>query len=256
MIQTSSLLTDVRSYLKTAHRLNFDGMLDNQLRRRVAAFLERSQIAESDLLTTLRRDREAAERFADSMTINVTAVLRNRASWELLEGSYLPGLGRSIKVWSAGCSYGAEPYSLGIVTDRIGIRAQIVATDIDKKALASAAKATFSAYDLREVEASIKDKYFDHKPEGYVVAKDIQNRVTFKQQNLLTDRAPIGGPFDLITCRNTIIYFDEDSKNRLFAEFSRVLKPNGVIFVGAAERISNASQVGLEMVEPQFYVKR
>jgi chemotaxis protein methyltransferase CheR len=255
MIATVDDLDVVRRYLKRHQGMDLDGMLDSQLQRRVAAFCKRHVECASGLVPSLLADAQLADEFVEAMTINVTSVFRNRTSWTALEEVYAQPLSQSLSVWSAGCSYGAEPYSLSIVADRLKKRARIVATDIDKKALAAGRLGRFTDYDLREVEAPIRTKYFIEVDNRFEVIDRIKSAVTFRHHNLLTDRPPPGEPFDVIACRNTVIYFQESAKQSLYGRFAGVLKPGGVIFVGAAERITNASQLGLVMVEPQFYLK-
>ncbi|WP_312889319.1 CheR family methyltransferase, partial [Desertibacillus haloalkaliphilus] len=145
----------------------------------------------------------------------------------MLERKILPRLlhGRSrLKLWSAACSAGEEPYTLAMVMSKfMPIRnVSILATDLDRATLERAKLGLYTERSLKEVPADILSRYFVKEPIGYQVKEEIKRTVEFRQQNLLADR--FGNQYDLIICRNVMIYFTEEAKNELHHKFSQALK--------------------------------
>jgi len=129
----------------------------------------------------------------------------------------------------------------------------ILATDLDAGVLERAKVGLYQERSLKEVPKSILDKYFVNEGQHYQVKDEIKKTVQFKQQNLLSD--PYGSGFDLIVCRNVMIYFTEEAKDQIYTEFSKALKPGGILFVGSTEQIFNPSKYGFESEETFFYRK-
>jgi chemotaxis protein methyltransferase CheR len=197
------------------------------------------------------------------VTINVSEFFRDTERFAELERHVLPELlanagTRGLSVWSAGCSMGAEPYSLAILLRELGPgrHHQVLATDIDQTILARAeAGAGYTAADLRNVGAECIERWFGRQPDGrYRVGPAPRALVTFRQHDLLRDAYP-SGPFDLIACRNVVIYFTDAAKERIYAEFVRALRPGGVLFVGGTEAILRPQGLDLQMLGPGFYRK-
>jgi chemotaxis protein methyltransferase CheR len=162
-------------------------------------------------------------------------------------------MGRGLSVWSAGCSYGAEPYSLRMVLDDMGWRTgvSILATDIDQGVLARAQAGCFAAEDLRNVPAAWRERYFTPEGEGFQVRPTLKQGVTFRRHDLLRDTYP--QQVDLILCRNVVIYFTEEAKARLFETMCQALRPGGFLFIGSTERIADAARLGLVSREAFIY---
>jgi len=133
-----------------------------------------------------------------------------------------------LKIWSAACSTGEEPYTLAMILSNLVPLSQIeiLATDLDENVLARAKLGMYPERSLNEVPEEIKRKYFEKKADFYRVDEEIKRRVTFKKQNLFADRFEQG--FDLIICRNVLIYFTEEAKNLLYEKFSASLRSGGV----------------------------
>jgi chemotaxis protein methyltransferase CheR len=266
-----------------------------QMHRRLLSLLERSQSGNFlDYFTFLEKNVDEWQVFLDRMTINVSELFRNPEKWEVLRRPILtewltdarPAAGttpRGLKVWSAGCSYGAEPYSLALLLDQAvpNARHTIHATDLDRTILAKAREGQFTRADVKNVAPALLERYFTlmtarggeaargtlplvsaartadaermaHTLEAaYQVKDEIRRRITFLQQNLLADRFEDG--FDLICCRNVVIYFTDEAKATLYKRFHDALRPGGVLFVGGTERIFNAREMGFEMPLPFFY---
>jgi chemotaxis protein methyltransferase CheR len=230
-----------------------------QMKRRLVALKEkRSFRTFTDYFNSLSKDSGLLDEFLDRMTINVSEFYRNPSRWEVLESKIVPGLLKnksSLKVWSAACSTGEEPYSLSIMLSDYKklSRFSILATDLDELVLNRAKKGYYFEKSIQDVPIEKKTKYFKKQELGYIVSDDIKKNVTFKKQNLLSD--PFDSDFDLIVCRNVMIYFTEEAKSVLYEKFSKALRPGGILFVGSTEQIFNPGLYGLESEEPFFYRK-
>lgn len=209
--------------------------------------------------TMLRGDRALLRQFEQHLTINVSEFYRNPESFDYLARVVLPDLqaaGKPLRVWSAGCSYGAEPLTLAMMlhAQNPAARPSIYATDIDREMLARARQgAGFTAEDVARLPRQLRDRYVSPAGPPYTVAPDIVRLVRFERHDLLQDRAP--GVFDLIACRNVVIYFTDDAKNALYSTFVDALRPGGYLFIGATEVINSATGLGLRYVAPCFYRK-
>jgi chemotaxis protein methyltransferase CheR len=161
--------------------------------------------------------------------------------------------GRALKVWSAGCSFGAEPYTLAMILADLApsVRHSLTATDIDQKILQKAQRGIFTEADVKNVPPAAKARYLKPRGADYEVAPSIRDRIAFRRHNLLADR--FEADHDLIVCRNVVIYFTEQAKDELFRRFAAALRPGGVLFVGGTERVFNAREIGLESKIPFFY---
>lgn len=230
-----------------------------QMHRRLWAMVERCGLRTFDeYFRLLDRDAGAWTAFLDRITINVSELFRNPDRWRELRDSVLPGLcsdRRPLRVWSAGCSYGAEPFTLAMILDEMapGVRHRITATDIDERILAKAREGRFTDADVRHVPAEARGRYLEPRGGLYTVAPSLRQRVDFRRHNLLADPFPSG--LDLIVCRNVIIYFTENAKAALYRRFRAALRPGGVLFVGGTERVVNHREIGLDATLPFFYVR-
>lgn len=197
--------------------------------------------------------------FLDKMTINVSEFWRNPNRWEMLRDKVLPSLstGKSrMRIWSAACSTGEEPYTLSMILADQGLlpSTYLLATDIDEGALGKAAEGLYLERSLKDVPADVVKRYFTQEGMMFRFDEKLKKAVTFKKQNLLLDTFEDG--FDLIVCRNVMIYFTEEAKNTLYHKFAKALRPGGILFVGSTEQIFSPSQYGLEASETFFYRKK
>jgi len=230
-----------------------------QMERRLRAFAERAGHPDLDAyLMDIRRSIVAREHFLDRMTINVSELFRNPERFAELERIHLPGLhatGRGLKVWSAACSYGAEPYSLAILLHELDPEAhhEVRATDIDQTVLARAREGAFSKADLRNLTSARRVRWFAGTPggAGAVAVDELRRAVRFSQMDLLKDRYPAGQ--DLILCRNVVIYFTEDAKRLIYGKLREALRPGGILMVGSTEGITDAERTGWEKAGTFFY---
>jgi chemotaxis methyl-accepting protein methylase len=221
------------------------------LRRRIAVRMRaRGVHSYADYARLLDGDAPEFDKLIDALTINVTKLFRNREAWDAIAARVLPevlppgGTG-PVRVWSAGCSRGQEPYSLAVLLHRHLeqqgrlrelSRVQVLATDIDQRCLATAARGGFDEEDFAEVPAAIRQRYF--APEApFRVDPAAAALVRFQTHDLLRDPAPIPGGFQLVMCRNVLIYFDRESQERCFSTFFDALAPGGFLVLGKVETL-------------------
>lgn len=231
-----------------------------QMKRRLTSLYEkRGYRSFNDYYLELKENKALLDEFLDRMTINVSEFYRNGKRWEVLEKKILPKLlekNSRLKIWSAACSTGEEPYTIAMIMSKFtslsGV--QIVATDIDDNAISRAKIGAYPERSLNEVPDDMKRKFFKQDGSFYHISDEIKKAVSFKKQNLLAD--PFGGPFDLIVCRNVLIYFTEEAKDILYTKFSGALKEDGIFFVGSTEQIFNPSLYGFETEDTFFYRKK
>ena len=194
------------------------------------------------------------DRIIDAMTTNETLWFRDKNPFIILREKILPDLiesvkGRKIRIWSAGCSTGQEPYSIAIAIleyckARRGCRPQsfeILGTDISPSALFLAVSARYEGLAIsRGMDAALFPTYFTREGKVQVVKPEVKTLVKFKQLNLQGSFAAFGR-FDMIFCRNVAIYFSDTFKRELFAKFHRSLNPKGYFFLGSAENLRGFS---------------
>ncbi|ADC51135.1 MULTISPECIES: CheR family methyltransferase [Alkalihalophilus] len=207
----------------------------------------------------LAADSSLFHEFLERMTINVSEFYRNKKRWEVLEEKILPRLlaeNSKPKLWSAACSTGEEPYTLAMIMASFMPLSEvsILATDLDKEILKRAQVGFYTDRSLKEVPPGVLSRYFTKELMGYKVSDQVKRAVTFKQQNLLSDS--FGTQYDLIICRNVMIYFTEEAKHELYQKFSQALRPGGVLFVGSTEQIFHADQYHFETEDTFFYKKK
>ncbi|WP_010284208.1 CheR family methyltransferase [Bacillus timonensis] len=231
-----------------------------QMVRRLTSLYEKRGFSSfQDYFQGIDKDNELFHEFLDRMTINVSEFYRNAKRWEVLETKILPNLlqeNRGLKVWSAACSAGEEPYTLAMILSKFlpSHKISILATDIDENIIARAKMGVYPERSLQEIPKDMKKRFFTQDGSFYHIHPDIKKTVTFKKQNLLADTFETN--FDLIVCRNVLIYFTEEAKDMLYKKFSNALKTDGILFVGSTEQIFNPSSYGFETEDTFFYRKK
>ena len=181
----------------------------------------------------------------DALTINVTRFFRNPETYAALRERVVPELvarAAPTAVWSAGCATGEEPYSLAILFDRAAPRARvrIDATDLDPGALAFMARAEYPQSAVVDVPPDLLQAYFSPGP-PYKLAERVRKLVTPVRHDLTHEKAP-HPPYDLIVCRNVVIYFDRAMQERLFEHFHEALAPEGWLLLGKVETLFGKSR--------------
>jgi chemotaxis protein methyltransferase CheR len=230
-----------------------------QMERRVRAFAHRR--GTPDLAAygaRLIAEPEELDAFLDRVTINVSHLWRHEEQWSSIGTTILPELAdrRLIRCWSAGSSYGAEAFTLAAVArDSVpGARVEIRGTDLDRRMVARARAGRFSAEDARTAPPAVLKRWFDAADDGGWQAKPELMRMTrFDVGDLL--RMPVEpGRYDLIMCRNTVIYFTEEVRDALHGRLADALAPGGYLVVGTSERVTDPRALGL--TSPLHFIYR
>jgi chemotaxis protein methyltransferase CheR len=230
-----------------------------QMERRVRTFAQRRGTPELAAYgARLKADSEELDAFLDRVTINVSHLWRHEDQWTALAKPILPELAERgrVRCWSAGSSYGAEAYTLAAVArDSVpDARVEIQGTDLDRRMVERARKGRFTAEDARSAPPGLLKKWFVPVDEGGWQAKSELVRMTrFDVGDLL--RMPVqAGKYDLIMCRNTVIYFTEEVRDALHARLATSLAPGGYLVVGTSERVSDPR--GLDLTSPFHFIYR
>ena len=192
-------------------------------------------------IRTLRADPSRHAQVVEALTTNETSWFRDVSPFNALRTELLPQLsaaGRThLRMWSAACSTGQEPYSLAMsmAEDFPQLGLHIIATDLSEQVLAQARSGQYSQLEVnRGLPAAMLVKYFQRNGAKFEISPELRRHVTFRAHNLL-DAPPAGGPFDVIFLRNVLIYFDVPTKREVLNRVRSVLAPGGVLFLGAAE---------------------
>ncbi len=223
---------------------------DKQMERRILQLMQRQKKAGyKEFYEHLMASASALEFFLNYLTINTSEFFRDTKVYNLLEEHVFPELGRNfpgkLVVWSAGCSIGAEPYTVAIILHRLKLlhRAEIHATDIDDKALLFAQQGCYNEKQLGRIPAAVVEQYFTREENLYSIKPEISRAVRFRRHNLLTDE-PVSR-CHTIFCRNVFIYFKPETQHFLLQRFSHALYPGGFLVIGSAEYIANPAQFSL-----------
>lgn len=188
------------------------------------------------------------ERVVDAMTTNETSFFRDSHPFDTLRKVVLPGLierrasARSLRIWSAACSTGQEPYSLAmIIKDHFpilaGWRLEIVATDISPSVLQRARTGVYSTFEVqRGLPIQMLVRHFDQVGNDWRVKEELKKNINFRPANLLEDFSSLG-PFDVVLCRNVLIYFDQDTKTRILHNIAKTMATDGALLLGGAESV-------------------
>ncbi len=240
--------------------LNLDSYKSQQMRRRLEGYIARSNMPiVSAYCRTIEQDRKKLRELLDFLAINVSEFFRDPSPFDYLRTLVLPGLLKRsprLNIWSAACSGGHEPYSIAIILEEFSSyhRHRILATDIDESALEQARRGgPYTSADVRNVDKRLLHKYFVQTEDGYWITPKIRGRVEVRRHNLLSE--PFEKGFDLVVCRNAIIYFSDNVRNKLYEEFYRSLKVDGVLFIGGSEAILQPGTLGFSLLCPSFYRK-
>jgi chemotaxis methyl-accepting protein methylase len=209
------------------------------------------------------------DRLLDALTINVTKFFRNPETWSWLEQHLLPNLLASregvLRAWSAGCASGEEAYTLAIlvadVLKRMGHvawvpRTRIDATDIDRESLERAAAGRYDLRAFSECDPSVPQRFCRAQNDGTVeILPELRSLVTVRRLDL-TGEAPPAEAYDLICCRNVVIYFDRATQERLMHLFADALAPGGILVLGKVETILGPARTRFDLVEPRERIYR
>lgn len=204
-----------------------------------------------DLLRALRRtaDPTLKSRVIDAMTTNETSWFRDQYPFDILRQTVLPELAakqKPIRIWSAACSSGQEPYSIAMIVAEWEaayppktVSVGILATDLSEGVLTDARAGLYDGLSIvRGLSPERRQRFFDAVENGHRIKPEIQRRVRFQKLNLMESYAALG-KFDIVFCRNVLIYFSPETKRRIFDAIARQMEPNGYLFVGASEAVGS-----------------
>jgi len=195
--------------------------------------------------------------FCNAITTNLTSFFREPHHFDYLRDQLLQPLARDaagtrrLRIWSAACSTGEEPYSIAMtllesLPDLRRWDVRILATDLDSDVLARARRGVYAEDRVKNLSAQRRDRFFNQKREGdglyYEVAPALRELITFKQLNLMHP-LPMRGPLQAIFCRNVIIYFDKETQRELFGRISQLQRPGDLLFLGHSESLFKVSEV-------------
>lgn len=243
--------------LKVHLDLDLTGYKRPQMERRINTLMRTLGIMDyNHFIKSMKEDKGVLERFVDHMTINVSEFFRNPSQWQVLKDRILPCLVEetsSLKVWSAGCSTGEEPYTTAMVLSELLPRGNfsILATDFDPRVLRKAVEGYYLKKNITGLSPEYLQKFFVAEGDRYRVRNELKEKITFKEHNLLRDSYP--HQIDLIICRNVVIYFTEDTKSTLYRKFFNSLRPGGILFTGSTEQIIQAREIGYQAAAIFFY---
>jgi chemotaxis methyl-accepting protein methylase len=249
--------------------LSLDAYKDKCLRRRIAVRMRASGAhSYADYQALLDRDPEEYARLKDTITINVTRFYRNVETWELIRTTVLPqvcGVARGeIRAWSAGCASGEEPYTLAmLIAEHLESQGRaerldsvtVDATDIDRECLLRARAARYRPETLSDVPASLAQRYFEMAGGEYQVVERVRRRVMVRSGDLCADPPPARS-YDLILCRNVVIYFERATQDRIFATFANALAPGGFLILGKVESLSGQARNQLTLLDARERIYR
>ncbi|MCX7709616.1 MAG: protein-glutamate O-methyltransferase CheR [Clostridia bacterium] len=239
--------------------IDLNSYKEKQMKRRIDSLIAKNNFVGYDpYVKALKTDKVLFNEFINYLTINVSEFYRNPEQWEVLEKEVLPMLfqkSKTLKIWSAACSTGDEPYTLVMVLNKfLPLNAiKIHATDIDRGALEKADIGIYSSKSVENLPKAFTEKYFNKNGDLYSVKQEVKNCVEFKHHNLLRDPYPEG--FDLIVCRNVLIYFTEEAKDGIYKKFNSSLKNEGILFVGSTEQIILCNKYNFKPLRTFFYMK-
>ena len=249
--------------------LDLDAYKDKCMRRRIAVRMRACGVhTYGDYQLVLDRTPAEYERLRDALTINVTRFYRNRETWDALRGAVLPDLWSSrqgrLSVWSAGCSSGEEPYTIAMIVADIAERAghpawierlTVDATDIDRASLERAGAARYRDDAFTETPPEFVARYTERGAPGErIVAERLRARVRVHPFDLSAEQP--ARAYDLIVCRNVVIYFDRGMQERLFLTFAESLAPGGVLVLGKVETLLGPARDRLTLLEPRERIYR
>ncbi len=244
----------------TLTKIDLNCYKEKQMKRRIDTLIGKTKAKSYDeYVSLLKTDKKIFEQFVNFLTINVSEFYRNPDQWKLLDTKIIPELiqkfGKNLKIWSAACSTGDEPYSLVMALSRHLPLNQIhiLATDIDKQVLEKARVGLYSDKSIANVPDDLKRKYFTKIGASFQISDEIKKRVEFKEHNLLRDAYPSN--CNMIVCRNVVIYFTDDAKLDIYQKFNQALKKDGILFIGSTEQIMNYKELNYERSSSFFFIK-
>ena len=256
-----TLLAKIISYLRTITKVDFSSYRTPTLFRRLEKRLKlTNNLNLADYLVYLKRNQEEAYQLVDDFFIGVSSFFRDKQVWKTLENEIVPALFEAkendetnIRIWIAGCSTGEEAYTVGIIFQQyidkhLPVKDfKIFATDIDPKAISGAIGGRFGEDIVGQVPNEILLQYFTHYDGEYIINKTIREKIVFTEHNLITDPAFIR--MDLVSCRNTLIYLNQNAQQKIINKFAFSLKNGGHLILGLSESLGKYQQ-NFSLIQP------
>lgn len=237
-------------------------LVESRVTQRLRAL---SMSSYSQYLDFLKGDKTGEElvHLIDVISTNVTKFFREKDHFELLDqlvDDWATQGTRHLRVWSAACSTGEEPYTLAMTLHphllKHGLDLKILATDISTRVLAHAKEGLYQGHLLENIPVALRRKYFSKQAQDggneFAVSEQLKQMIMFRRLNFTVFPYPIKGVFDVIFCRNAMIYFDSDLRARMVTEFARLLKPGGILMIGHAETLIGMEKV-YRTLKPSVY---
>ena len=255
MQKTDGGLAPILDYLLEKRGFDFSGYHPAMLARRIGQRLAATSCKDfGNYLSCLQENPAELDHLLDVITINVSRFFRDTLTFELIADRVLPAIVRektqardqSLRVWSAGCARGEEPYSLAILIhellrkEEVAMNLHFFATDIDCSALADAGKALYPLSSVENIKHRLLTKYFAPEGTSFRLMPEIKKLVTFSLYDMLDKKhgvppESVFGNFDLVLCRNLLIYFNTEYQETIFAKLYHSLAKNGILILGEAE---------------------
>jgi two-component system, chemotaxis family, CheB/CheR fusion protein len=242
------------AHLKRTRGFDFTGYKRTSLERRIRKRMDAIGVTGySEYLDYLEVHQGEFAALFDVVLINVTGFFRDPTAWEYYASDVVPNLleaigpDDTIRVWSAGCASGEETYTMAMVlaealgTQAYAERVKIYATEVDEDALNHARQASYTAKDVESIPAPLLERYFERSDQRFTFRKDLRRSVIFGRNDLTQD-APISR-IDLLTCRNTLMYFNAETQARILGRFHFALNPWGYLFLGKSEMLITHSDL-------------
>jgi chemotaxis protein methyltransferase CheR len=262
-----ALYLEIKKRINKILAIDLDYYKEEQMKRRLGSWLTRSGHPDWDsYFKFIQGSEEDLLKFRNFLTINVTEFFRDKERWIQLEEKIIPKLlddhkqnglyNGGLRIWSAGCSTGAEPYTLAILLNELapGKKHYILGTDLDKGALERAREGgPYHIDEIKNVSAERRNKYFEIEKDKAYFRTSLLKSVVFKEQNLITDKYEDN--FDLIVCRNVVIYFKNEAKNQIYEKFFQSLRQLGILFIGGTEIIPRPNEFGYKSFGVSCYIK-
>ncbi len=264
----------VLKYLNEKRGFDFSGYRASMIERRAGKRLSASKCKDYDeYLRFIRKHPDELDNLIDVLTINVSRFFRDSLSFEYIAEKILPVIvyekknsdDHCLRIWSTGCSMGEEPYSIAILINEIfekedfNLNLNIFATDIDSMALKKAKEAVYSFESIKDVKYRLLTKYFKTQGESFRLISKIKEMVAFAFYDMLEKKsyAPsesIYGDFDVVLCRNVLIYFNTEYQDLIFDKLYRALAKHGYLVLGEVERPSMKFQTRFRKVNECCHV--
>ncbi len=248
-------LNQILKVLKEQRGIDFSAYRKEMIERRLNKRIYNTKNRNTDnYLKYLNNNPDEVDKLIDVFTINVSRFFRNSLTFEFINKIVIPELyssknknnNSSLRIWSAGCSFGEEPYSMAIMLkefqrkEKTKFNLNIFATDIDKKALEKAKLGRYNIESIRKLKYAILLKYFTKGGDDYLIDKEIRRMVQFSYYDMLDNKRTVPsdsifGGFDIVLCRNVLIYFNTDSQKIIFRKLFNSLNKDGYLIIGEAE---------------------